>query len=468
MSISGKNIIEWGALQTALGDIDTQDAPPLVKKKSRDFFWYSPILNRQLGRCFGDLVALPKDRAELARCISVAHAYQAPIVVRGGGTGNYGQAVPLQGGLIVDMTGIDEIVEIGEDWVRVEAGCKIRTLNDALKRVGRELPIFPSTQDIATIGGFVAGGSSGIGSIAHGMLRDEGNIRSVTALSVDPQPQAHVFTGADINLIHHAWGINGVITELTLRTEPAGDWINCIASYDTYRGAYAAAIELGHRRDLARKLVSSVHADIVPYFGALEGRIDAGRHLMLTLIARADLAAYEELIADTSGRFDLALDGDQMAAEGLPHVFEFAYNHTTLQALKKDRTVTYLQVGNHAPLDAELIDRLQPVLGDDVLMHHEFARLAGQLVAFDLPIIRYTCDARLAEIAQVYEQHGCPVSNPHTFIIEDGGMKSADYRHLAWKKRLDPAGLLNPGKSKSWDKVKHLSADEIEALEVTT
>ncbi len=463
MSLSGKTTIDWQAFASALAPIPTIDRPAAVRQRSRDFFWYSPLLDRRLDGCSGDLVAQPRDRAELARCLSLAFAWGVPAVLRGGGTGNYGQAVPLDGGLIVETLGLSRVLEIGDGWVRVEAGCTIAALNAALAPSGQELPIFPSTQEIATIGGFIAGGSAGIGSLKHGMLRDVGNIISVTALSVEAEPQEHVFTGPSIDLIHHAWGINGAIVELTLRAVPARDWVGCIASFPQYRDAYAAGIALGEA-DMLIKLVTTLDARIVPYFHKLRERLSGDRALLISLVDRGDLAAFDAVVAAGGGRTELQQDEAQRLAAGMPHVFEFSYNHTTLQVLKTDKRATYLQVLCPAPLDPALIDALRPDLGDDVLMHHEFTRLDGALVSFDIPIVHYTSDERLYAIVAIYEAHGCPVSDPHTCIIEDGGMKRANYRHLALKKRLDPHGLLNSGKSRAWAEVKDLAPEAIDRL----
>ena len=460
--------IDWGAFRNALGDIPSFDHPKLRRAKSRDFFWYSPILARKLDGCIADLVAKPRTQDELVRVLKLAWSYRVPVTLRGRGSGNYGQAVPLEGGLVIEMTGLDRILEIGEDFVRVEAGCNLHRLNEALRAEGKELPIFSSTARIATVGGFIGGGSGGIGSIEHGMLRDRGNIIRISALSLEAEPARHEFTGDDVDLIHHAWGINGVITELTLKTAPERDWINCIASFTTYRAAFDAGRALGHRRDLHRRLVCTVDAGFTPYFAKLEGRVGADRHLMLSLIDRRDVPAFDALVRELGGTTDLCLDEQEMAAEGLPHVFEFSFNHTTLQVLNVDPSVTYLQVRVPAPIDVERVDAVRELLGREILMHHEFIRLDNELVAIDLPVVFYTTDERLYEIIRIYEEHGCPVSDPHTFIIEDGGMKNADYRHLAWKKRLDPLGLLNPGKSREWPRVKDLDPEAIEALQTGT
>ncbi|MCB1342276.1 MAG: FAD-binding oxidoreductase [Pseudooceanicola sp.] len=455
---------DWTAIAAALAPVEVIDDPMLVKKRSRDFFWFSPILNEQLKRRFGDLVAVPKTREELAHCLAVANAHDLPVTLRGGGTGNYGQAVPLLGGLIVQTTAMNRVLEIGEGFVRVEAGALMVDINNALRPRGWELAMFPSTQDIATIGGFVAGGSAGIGSLASGALREPGNIRQLRALSVEAVPQEHVFDAEDALQIHHAWGLNGAITEVTLRTVPARDCVGCMATFDSYADCYAAGYALATAQGLSPKLCSAVEARIVGYFPKLEGHLRQGRHLLVSLLPSSDLDDYRALMQAQGGHVDLTLTEEQRQAAGLPHVFEFAYNHTTLQVLKSDRTATYQQIGVPDASDVDSIVRLEQALGDDVWQHHEFARLNGTVVSFSLPIVWFTTEARLREIDAICESRGFPVYDAHCFHVEGGGLKNADYRHLAWKKRMDPKGLLNPGKSRVWDDIRHLEPDEIDAL----
>jgi FAD/FMN-containing dehydrogenase len=456
---------DWDRIAADLAPVEVVDDPVTVKKRSRDFFWYSPILNARLRRSFGDLVARPKTRGELAHCLAVAFAHDIPVTLRGGGTGNYGQAVPLDGGLIVETTAMNRILEIGEGFVRVEAGALMADINAALIPEGWEMAMFPSTQDIATIGGFVAGGSAGIGSVANGPLREKGNIVSLKALSVEAEPVEHVFDAEEALRVHHAWGLNGAITEVTLRTVSTRDWVGCMAGFDEYQEAYSAGYALASAPDaeIARKLCSVVDARIAGYFPRLEDHVPKGRHLLVTLVPREQLDALGALVAAHGGKLHLAMDETQRQAAKLPHVFEFAYNHTTLQVLKSDRSATYQQIGVPDPADAGRVAAMRDRQGDDVWPHHEFTRSGGAILCSDLPIIWYRSPERLAEINATYEADGFTIYDAHVHVIEGNHMQP-DYRHLAWKKRLDPKGLLNPGKSVEWEKVRHLSPEEIETL----
>ena len=61
---------------------------------------------------------------------------------------------------------------------------------------------------------------------------------------------------------------------------------------------------------------------------------------------------------------------------------------------------------------------------------------------------------RLAEIMRWHEANGIPVFDPHTHLLEDGGMKVTDWAQLGFKRAADPAGLLNPGKMRAWEEGK--------------
>jgi FAD/FMN-containing dehydrogenase len=83
--------------------------------------------------------------------------------------------------------------------------------------------------------------------------------------------------------------------------------------------------------------------------------------------------------------------------------------------------------------------------------HLEFQRFGGRVTASGLPLVRYTTKERLNEIIAVHEAHGVSIANPHVFTLEDGTRhKRADADQLGFKRQVDPHGLLNPGKMRSF------------------
>ena len=92
------------ALAAIVGDharVLTQ--PQVVEQLSRDFYWYSPVLRKQLDGKVADLVVQPLSAGEIQEVLRYCHAHDLPVTARGAGTGNYGQAVPLHGGVVLDL-----------------------------------------------------------------------------------------------------------------------------------------------------------------------------------------------------------------------------------------------------------------------------------------------------------------------------------------------------------------------------
>src|SRR5580658_3500703 len=91
-------------LSEVIGDpVRILTAPALIERLSKDFYWYSPVLKRQLASKVGDVVVQPLDVEEILAIARFAGKSSIPVTVRGAGTGNYGQCIPLQGGIILDL-----------------------------------------------------------------------------------------------------------------------------------------------------------------------------------------------------------------------------------------------------------------------------------------------------------------------------------------------------------------------------
>ena len=119
-------------------------------------------------------VVRPKTTEEVQKIMRYANAELIPVVPRGAGSGMSGHAVPIDGGIVMDLKQMDRILEIRpKDTLRkVEPGVVDDELNRALKPYGVFYPPTPASSKIATIGGEIANNASGIRSVKYGATRD--------------------------------------------------------------------------------------------------------------------------------------------------------------------------------------------------------------------------------------------------------------------------------------------------------
>jgi FAD/FMN-containing dehydrogenase len=436
------------ALIADLGDIPVVTDEKVVRRRSRDFFWYSPVLNEQLNGKSADIIVSPRDEQEVVQVAAACARHRVPLTVRAGGTGNYGQAVPLQGGVLLDITALAAIEWVKPGIVRVGAGAKMNTLDADLQPQGWELRIHPSTKRTATIGGFVAGGSGGIGSVNHGGLREPGNILAARIVTVEEQPRIIELRGDAAQKINRAYGTTGIITALEMPLAPVWKWIDVVVVFDDFIEAAAFGYEAALADGIVKKVLAPITAPIPSYFGALKPYCPESKSILIAMIAEPSLESFKSLLG-VRGMVTLETPTDD--SPGQVPLYEYTWNHTTLQVLKSDRSVTYLQcLYPHDRLMEKVIE-IREMFPDEVLQHLEFIRFSGRVVCSGLPVVRYSNADRLNEIIRLHEAHGVYIANPHVFTVEDGSRyKRADADQLGFKHEVDPHGLLNPGKMRSF------------------
>src|SRR5271156_5291690 len=125
------------AFRDLIGPIKWEDNPILVKQKSRDFYWYSPVLKRELEAVTADIVVSPTSEAEVAEVLAAAHELAIPVTPRGSGTGNYGQAMPLTGGVLLNLADMNKIVSIQRGRVVCEPGAVLIDVDRATAASGQ-------------------------------------------------------------------------------------------------------------------------------------------------------------------------------------------------------------------------------------------------------------------------------------------------------------------------------------------
>lgn len=415
------------ALTEALGPRGVSSDPRQREKASVDGARMSPVIAELLPLGVADLVAFPADAAEIAETVRIAVAHGAPITARGKGTGNYGQAIPMPGGLVLDTSRARAVVEVGDGWITAEAGAPMAALELAARQRGQQLWMYPSTVH-SSIGGFLSGGSGGTGSIAHGSNHEGFVLALDVATPASDGTIVHV-EGEDALGYVHNYGTAGIIIRATVRLEPLQEWRGLYASFGDFAGSMSVLQRLAALRPHPR-LVSAddphVTAQLPPDPAFPEGRSSLRTIIDATLVEEATA-----IISAAGGRIEDVREGPQVSAA----ISVLSYNHP-IEWLQKSEPGVYfhVEVGGDA-----LIDRHDEVMavypGAHLHIEATGLRPIGMLAGV------YESPEQIIEGITALTALGVGVHSPHQWNVDFRLPETIELARVT-----DPRGLLNPGK----------------------
>jgi FAD/FMN-containing dehydrogenase len=417
-------------LRTILGDKGVSLEYAARERASIDGSRMSPVVSEQLPLGFADLVAYPADAEQIAATIGAAVRHGVPITPRGKGTGNYGQGIPMSGGLVLDMSRARAITEVGDGFITAEAGATMISLELAANKVGQQILMYPSTAQ-SSLGGFISGGSGGTGSIKHGMLH-HGYVLALDVVHATPDASLIHLEGEAAEPFIHNYGTAGVIARATVALEPLQEWHGFFASFDTFEQALSVIRPFADLEPTPR-LVS---ADLATLANALpdDPGIPADRASLRAILDVASLDAARALVEAAGGRVDDIRAGAQTSMK----ISMMSYNHPVEWLQKSDpNKYFHVEVSGDA-----LIDRIDEVhqVYKGAMLHIEAqkGRPIGMLVGeYESAEDVWAGFDRLTALGVGYH-------NPHQWYV--------DYepeRTFATAAVTDPHNLLNPGKLKA-------------------
>ncbi len=419
-----------------------------------------------------DFIVHPGSVKEITEIMIIANKYKLPVIPWGGGSGTQGGALPIYGGIIVDLKRLNRIIEIDEQTLSVtaEAGINGTQLEWALNEKGLTLPHYPASANCATLGGYLAPRGSGTISTKYGKAEDLMMSMQVVL------PSGHVMRtpsvpnhagGPDFaRLFLGTEGVFGIITEATMQVDylPETRLLRAVLFDD-----FSKAIEAG-RLLMARRLqpfvirlydVNSTRMLIK----SILGYEFEGAYMVIGFDGDPDIAALQEQkamdICTKLGARDL---GREPGEKWWNHRYDFYYPPRSLKMPwmygTTETVATYDKMEKIYWAQKKAVEETYAEWGITYIGHFSHWWHWGTMVYSRFIIEKPPADAR-----EALRLHNRVWNTAVSAALDNGGMINEHHgvglklsRFVrrqygdAWpfleslKKTIDPNGIMNPGK----------------------
>jgi len=366
-----------------------------------------------------DAVYQPRNEQEVLEILKIAKERKTPVIPRGAGTSGYGGVLPTKGGIIIDFTRMDAF-EVDEDKMLIECepGAVWWDIEKKLNKKGLSLRVYPSSALSSTVAGWIAQDGYGYGSLKYGGIRD-----NVVKLRIVDFNGVREVEGEELKKYVGMEGTTGLIVRAWIKVKKQEDM--------RYYAFFVSPNE-------AEKLVYS--GDHYTAFF-----LDSGYIKLKNMAFGTNMPEKDTLMIATTQR----LEGDESIGEEIwngrfyplrikklgPSLVEA---ENILPSNKIEEYITLLKNKIKSPNGSEVCyikDRRGAVL--TFILSDERKKIAYPLTW------RYSLKA--VKIAK--RMGGVSYSTGLFLSHESKTLLGKDYSEiLAFKKKVDPNSLLNPGK----------------------
>lgn len=413
-----------------------------------------------------DAVVMARSTEDVSTVLRLCNEAEVPVVPFGVGSSLEGHVLPVHGGVSLDLSEMDAILDVRPDdlLVVVQAGVRRIPLNERLAKDGLFFSVDPGAD--ATLGGMAATGASGTTTVRYGSMRD--NVLALTAVMADGtvirtgRPTRKDSAGYDLTrLLVGSEGTLAVITELTLRVFGIPERISAARCTFTNLGDGVGAATAIVRMGIPVARCEFLDAASVRAVNAYEGTdLPEAPSLFFEFhgtpaSVREQAEETQTVVADFGGS-DFTWTTDEGERRRLWHARHNAYP-AGMAALPGARAVT-TDAAVPLSLLPEAVARAEAIFTDQPFVWSMLGHVADgnfhALLLFD-PSHEAAEDAANAaskELTRVVIALGGTCTGEHGIglgkreaLIEQAGIPTVDVMRSI-KLALDPRNILNPGK----------------------